>query len=180
MNRPVRSVTMAQLVGLAGTRLGTSMLHEIDQSRIDLFAEATEDHQWLHTDPARAAAGPFGATIAHGYLTLSLGSALLWEILDVTDADQVINYGLGKVRFPAPVSCGSMIGLTVDLVSVVEVAGGYALHMVWTFAEPRADKPACVAEAIFRYLAEATPTAVAPVQAPGEVLVFAGRPGGTP
>lgn len=173
----VLAVTMAELPGLAGTRLGTSTSHRIDQPRIELFAEATEDHQWLHTDPVRAAAGPLGGTIAHGYLTLSLGSALLWEVLDVTDADQVINYGLGKVRFPSPVPSGAMIEMTVDLVSVVGVTAGLALQMVWTFRVRGADKPACVAEAIFRYLTEPAVSAAVPVAAGRTDLLSTGPPG---
>lgn len=152
MSRPPTSVTMAELPALAGTRLGTSSRHEISQSRIDLFADATDDHQWIHVDPRRAAAGPFGGTIAHGYLTLSLGSALLWEVLDVTDADQVINYGLGRVRFPSPVPSGASVDMTVDLISVVPVTGGLALDMLWTFHTRGSAKPACVAESTFRYL----------------------------
>jgi len=148
---------MAELPTLAGTRLGTSTPRGITQSRIDQFAEATGDHQWIHVDPTRAAAGPFGGTIAHGYLTLSLGSALLWEVLQVTDADQVINYGLGKVRFPAPVPSGALIDMTVDLISVVEVTAGLALNMTWSFQMPGSAKPACVAEATFRYLVGAQP-----------------------
>ncbi len=144
-------VTMAELPALAGTRLGVSPPHEITQQRIGMFAEATEDHQWLHVDPERAAAGPFGGTIAHGYLTLSLGTALLWEVLHVSDVGQVINYGLGKVRFPAPVRSGDFLEMMVDLDSVGEVSGGLALTMTWTFRVPGAAKPACVAEANFRY-----------------------------
>ena len=147
-----RSVTMSELGALAGTRLGTSTPREVTQSRIDQFAEATGDHQWIHVDPKRAAAGPFGSTIAHGYLTLSLGTALLWEVLQVSDAGQVINYGLGKVRFPSPVLSGALIVMTVDLISVAEVTAGVALDMLWTFEVLGSAKPACVAEASFRYL----------------------------
>lgn len=152
MSKSPKSVVMAELPALAGSRLGTSSGWEIGQQRIDDFATATGDRQWIHVDPTRAAAGPFGGTIAHGYLTLSLGTALLWEVLEVTDADQVINYGLDKVRFPSPVASGALIEMTVDLVSVVDVPGGLALQMLWTFQVPGAAKPACVAQATFRYL----------------------------
>ncbi|HOZ58489.1 MAG TPA: MaoC family dehydratase [Nakamurella multipartita] len=151
MSTAAKSVTMAELATLAGSRLGTSAPHEVSQHRIRTFADATEDHQWIHVDPARASTGPFAGTIAHGYLTLALGTALLWEVLEVTDSVRVINYGLDKVRFPSPVPSGSAVEMAVDLVSVEEFTGGLALHMVWTFQIPRSPKPACVAEAIFRY-----------------------------
>ncbi|MBM4517537.1 dehydratase [Rhodococcus hoagii] len=102
-SQSAHSITMAQLPALAGTSLGTSHRVLITQEQIALFADATNDHQWIHVDPERAATGPFGSTIAHGYLTLSLAVELFFHLLDVTDCAQVINYGLDKVRFPAPV-----------------------------------------------------------------------------
>lgn len=151
MSTARRKVTMAELPALAGSRLGTSARHEVSQQRIETFADATEDHQWIHLDPPRAATGPFAGTIAHGYLTLSLGTALLWEVLEVTDSVQVINYGLDRVRFPAPLPSGAAVEMVVDLVSVEQFNGGVALHMVWTFQVPGSTRPVCVAEAIFRY-----------------------------
>ena len=100
-----------------GRHLGTSDWLEITQDRIDQFADATGDHQWIHVDPERAADGPFGATIAHGYLTLSLSNALLPEIVEVQGVSMGVNYGVGKVRFPAPVPVGSRIRATAELVA---------------------------------------------------------------
>ncbi len=102
-------------------------------------------------DPQRAATGPFGATIAHGYLTLALGSMLLSEILDVQDADQVVNYGLGRVRFPAPVCVGTRLRLSAECTSVTEVTGGYQVVLLGRFELEGQSKPACVAEVLFRY-----------------------------
>ena len=96
MSTTKRKVTLAELATLAGSTVGTSAPHEVSQRRIQAFADATEDHQWIHVDQARASTGPFGGTIAHGCLTVPLGSALLWEVLEVTDSVQVINYGLDK------------------------------------------------------------------------------------
>ncbi len=146
-----RKVTLAELPTLAGSRLGTSALHQISQDRIQMFADATDDRQWIHLDPLRAITGPFGSTIAHGYLTLSMGTALLSEVLDVTDSVQVINYGLDKVRFPAPLPSGASVEMVVDLDAVENFGGGVALHMAWTFQVPGTAKPVCVARAIFRY-----------------------------
>lgn len=148
---PARGVTVAELPGLLGETLGPSAPLEITQERIDRFADATDDHQWLHVDAERAAAGPFGATIAHGYLTLALGSGLLFGLLDVTDAERVVNYGLGKVRFPAPVPVGSQVALTATVDAVVEVAGGYQLTLAGSFQLVGGGKPVCVAEILFRY-----------------------------
>lgn len=144
-------VQFRDVPSLAGTHLGASEWHEIEQARIDLFADATDDHQWIHVDQQRAATGPFGATIAHGYLTLALGSMLLSEILEVQDADQVVNYGLGKVRFPAPVCVGKRLRLSADCTSVTEVTGGYQVVLLGTFELEGQSKPACVAEVVFRY-----------------------------
>ncbi|MDN5794223.1 MAG: MaoC family dehydratase [Intrasporangium sp.] len=141
----------SQLPALAGTHLGESAWHEIDQDRVNLFADATGDHQWIHVDPERAAAGPFGGPIAHGYLTLSLAPVLLEEILIVADAAQIVNYGLGKVRFPAPVPVGARLRLSADCLSVEEVTGGYQVALALTFELEGQPKPACVAEILFRY-----------------------------
>lgn len=131
--------------------MGESAWYEIDQARVDLFADATDDHQWIHVDPERAASGPFGGPIAHGYLTLALGSVLLSEILTVEGAEQVVNYGLGKVRFPAPVRVGQRLRLSAECLSVTEVTGGYQLVLVASFELEGQAKPACVAEVVFRY-----------------------------
>lgn len=150
---PVR-VRIADLPSLVGTTVGTSPAIEVTQDRINAFAEATEDRQWIHTDPERARSGPFGTTIAHGYLTMSLGSALLWEVLQVTDAAQVVNYGLEKVRFPAPVPAGSAVSMTLEIVSVEPVTGGVQVRYRGTFTVPDGAKPVCVIDGLFRYYEE--------------------------
>ncbi|MFP5254181.1 MAG: MaoC family dehydratase, partial [Actinomycetes bacterium] len=115
--QPVPTFTPTELAELAGTELGRSGWFEITQERVDLFAEATGDHQWIHTDPARAADGPFGGTIAHGYLTLSLLPLLVGEAMVVTGVARRLNYGLDKLRFPAPVPVGSRLRAVVTLAS---------------------------------------------------------------
>ena len=146
-----RQVTMAELTTLVGTTLGPSDPVTMSQQRIDEFAAATEDRQWLHVDPERAASGPFGGTIAHGYLTLSMGTVLLWSLLEVVDAAQVVNYGLGKLRFPAPVPVGAQLRLTAEVQSVDDVTGGSQLTLAATFLANDQPKPVCVAELLFRY-----------------------------
>ncbi|MGH9115264.1 MAG: MaoC family dehydratase, partial [Acidimicrobiales bacterium] len=108
----------------AGEHLGYSAWREVTQEQVDLFADATDDHQWIHVDVERAKAGPFGAPIAHGYLTLSLGPALLDEILHVSGVAMGVNYGLNKLRFPSPVPVGSKLRAGATLASVEDVAGG--------------------------------------------------------
>lgn len=147
---PVR-VTIAELPSLIGSVIGTSRPIEVSQERINAFAEATEDRQWLHTDPDRAKSGPFGGTIAHGYLTLSLSTAMLWDVLEVTDAAQVVNYGLEKVRFPAPVPAGSSVSMSLEILSVDPVAGGVQVRYRGSATVPDTAKPVCVAEGLFRY-----------------------------
>jgi acyl dehydratase len=133
---------------LIGTHLGFSEWHRIDQRQIDLFAAATGDHQWIHTDPARAADGPFGATIAHGYLTLSLVPKLVWEVYNVTGLAMAVNYGTNVVRFPAPVTVDSRIRAGVDLVSLQARPGGAQLTSRVTVELEAAAKPACVVETV--------------------------------
>ena len=135
-----------------GRELGTSDWLEITQERVNQFADATGDHQWIHVDPVRAAAGPFGGPIAHGYLTLSLSNALLPEIVEVQGVSMGVNYGVGKVRFPAPVPVGSRIRASATLKSVEEVAGGVQTTMLITVEIEGGTKPACVIESISRYL----------------------------
>ena len=147
-----RKVRMADLPGLAGKVLGASGRVEITQERINTFADATNDHQWIHVDSERAAQGPFGTTIAHGYLTLSLAVELFWGILEVTDSEQVINYGLNKVRFPAPVPVGSSVGATATVTAVDEVPGGYQLTVGLVFQTEGGGRPVCVCEMILRYM----------------------------
>ncbi len=143
-----------ELKGLAGADLGHSGWLEVTQERVNTFADATGDHQWIHVDPERAAAGPFGGTIAHGYLTLSLVIPLFGELLEVRGVAMGINYGLNKVRFPAPVPVGARVRLAATL-GAVEDAGVNAVQAVVDFSMEveGAGKPACAAQAIYRYYA---------------------------
>ena len=143
-----------ELTALAGAGLGHTGWVEVTQPRVDLFADATGDHQWIHVDPARAAAGPFGGTIAHGYLTLSMVIPLFDELLEVTGISMAINYGLNKVRFPAPVPVGAKIRLAARLAGVAP-AGDNAVQVTadFTVELDGSAKPACVAQAIYRYYA---------------------------
>ena len=134
-----------------GQHLGNSPWHEVTQEQINAFADATGDHQWIHVDVERAKQGPFGAPIAHGYLTLSLGPALLPQVLHVDGISMGVNYGLNKLRFPSPVVVGSRVRLSATLDSVEDVAGGVQATIGLTFEIEGKDKPACVAEAVFRY-----------------------------
>jgi len=145
------TTTLAELPKLAGSELGVSDWFEVTQERVNLFADATDDHQWIHVDPERAKAqSPFGGPIGHGYLTLSLLIPMWAQVLTVTDATMGVNYGLNKVRFPAPVPVGSKIRLTATLKSVEEVAGGYQLTIGAVIEAEGAAKPVCIAEPIFR------------------------------
>jgi acyl dehydratase len=135
-----------------GEELGRSDLHEITQEAVDKFADATGDHQWIHVDPERAKDGPFGGTIAHGYLTLSLVPRLLPEILEITGFSLVVNYGCEKVRFPSPVPVGSTVRATAVLDEVTEVKGGLQLAITMTIGVEDAAKPACVVTFLTRQL----------------------------
>ncbi len=145
------TVTLDELKAKAGEDLGASEWHEITQERVNLFADATEDHQWIHVDPERAKEGPFGQTVAHGYLTLSLGPKLLREVLAVSDATVVVNYGLNKLRFPAPVPVGSRVRAHVTLAAIEEARTGLQATLAVTFEREGGDRPVCVAEILFRY-----------------------------
>lgn len=144
---------LAQLSAAQGEHLGTSDWHEITQEQVDLFADATGDHQWIHVDPERAAKeSPFGGAIAHGYLTLSLGPVLMPSIMSVSGIKMGVNYGAGKVRFPSPVPVGSNLRLGAKLDSVEDLPNnGAQVTMTFTFEVEDAPKPSCVAEIIFRY-----------------------------
>ncbi|MEU6200043.1 MaoC family dehydratase [Streptomyces sp. NPDC047061] len=142
-----------ELKKLAGSDLGTSDWIEVTQDRIDTFADATGDHQWIHVDPERAAAGPFGAPIAHGYLTLSLFIPLFTELLDVQGVTTKVNYGLNKVRFPSPVKVGSRIRLAGRLTEVEEVAGGVQIAVDGTIEIDGGTKPAAVLQSLSRFYA---------------------------
>ncbi|MBB1244014.1 MaoC family dehydratase [Streptomyces durbertensis] len=141
----------AALRAAIGTELGPGDWLEVEQERIDGFAEATEDHQWIHTDPERAAEGPFGSTVAHGYLTLSLLPALTSRVLRVEGVRMGVNYGLNKVRFPAPVPVGSRLRARVLVADVEEVGGGVQLTATVTVEREGGDRPVCVATTVSRF-----------------------------
>jgi acyl dehydratase len=134
-----------------GLELGPTDWREIEQSRIDAFADATDDPQWIHVDPVRAADGPFGTTVAHGFLTLSLLVPAAYELLPIENASATINYGLNKVRFPAPVPVGSKTRTRLRIDDVAEINGGVQVTMAATVEREGGDKPVCAAELVFRY-----------------------------
>ncbi|MEV0194326.1 MaoC family dehydratase [Kitasatospora purpeofusca] len=143
--------SLAELTAAVGTELGTSQWHTVDQARIDLFAEATGDHQWIHVDPERAKESRFGSTIAHGYLTMSMIPVLAKECYGVEGVRMALNYGSEKVRFPAPVPVGTAIRATAELVSATEVSGGVQAVVRFTITSAESAKPHCVAETITRF-----------------------------
>ena len=146
------TTTLAELPALKGQVLGTSEWFEVTQERVNTFADATDDHQWIHVDVERAKKeSPFGGPVAHGYLTLSLLIPMWGDVLTVTDATTAINYGLNKVRFPSPVPVGAKIRLIATLTDVEEVKGGLQLTVSAVIELEGGDKPACVAEPIFRF-----------------------------
>jgi acyl dehydratase len=134
--------------GSVGEELGASEWLRIDQQRIDDFADATDDHQWIHVDVERAAAGPFGGTVAHGYLTLSLLPLFGTQVFRLETPGAKLNYGLNKVRFPAPVPVGSRIRGHAKVVDVTDMAAGKQVTFGWTIEIEGAPKPACVAETV--------------------------------
>ena len=144
--------TLEDLESLVGNSLGASSWVEITQERINTFADATDDHQWIHVDPERAAEGPFGTPIAHGYLTLSLLIPMWSELLDVREVSTKVNYGLNKVRFPAPVPVGSKVRTSATLAGVEQVPGGAQLTIDAVIEIDGAAKPACVAQMLVRFL----------------------------
>jgi acyl dehydratase len=150
-NHPMKVFsTPAELAAAVGTEIGTGDWLAVEQSRIDQFAEATGDHQWIHTDPERAAAGPFGVTIAHGFLTLSLVPALGQRIYRVEGVRMAVNYGLNKVRFPSPVRVGANVRARVAVADATEVPDGYQIVSRVTIEVEGQEKPACVAETVVR------------------------------
>jgi acyl dehydratase len=150
---PTVFASPADLAAAVGAELGVSDWLAIDQDRIDRFADATGDHQWIHVDPERAAAGPFGTTIAHGYLTLSLVNHFLPEIIEVRGLSMGINYGTEKVRFPAPVPVGSRVRGRGVLTEVKEIAGGAQATITVTVEVDGGDKPGCVVATVSRFIA---------------------------
>ncbi|MEI3845798.1 MULTISPECIES: MaoC family dehydratase [unclassified Microbacterium] len=147
------TVDYADVAGLAGTDLGHTEWFEITQDRVNLFADATDDHQWIHVDPARAAEGPFGGPIAHGFLTLSLAVKFWSELFDVTGVTTRVNYGLDKVRFVSPVPVGARVRMTAVIAEVTEVRGGYQFAVDQTIEIEGAEKPAVAARGLYRFYA---------------------------
>jgi acyl dehydratase len=141
----------ADLLTLVGRPLGTTGWMEITQERVNLFADATEDHQWIHTDPARASNGPFKGTIAHGYLTLSLAPAVISEVLEIRELTSALNYGVDKVRFPAPVRVGSHVRATVTVMCARQKTSGVEAVFTLTYEIEGESRPACVADVVVLY-----------------------------
>ncbi len=139
------------LLAATGQPLGVTGWLEVTQQRIDLFAEATGDHQWIHVDPVRAKDGPFGTTIAHGYLTLSLASCFLPQLVEIRNMKMGVNVGCDRVRFPAPVPVGSCLRGRGEVLKVEEVGGGVQSTVRVTIEIDGQDKPACVVDKISRY-----------------------------
>ncbi len=142
--------TLAEMQHLVGHPLGTSEWHVVDQASVNLFAEATGDHQWIHVDPERAAKGPFGTTIAHGFMTLSLVPRLFETAFAVADVRMGVNYGLNKVRFPAPVPVNSRLRGHFKLLSYEAIEGGAQMVVEVTIEREGSNKPVCVAETVSR------------------------------
>ena len=147
----MRTITgLEELRQAEGEVLGTSEWHEVSQADIDAFADATGDHQWIHVDTERAKDTPFGGTIAHGYYTLSLAPVLTNEIFSMDGFAFAVNYGLNKVRFPAPVPVGSKVRATAKVAKLEDVPGGAQMTLELTFEREGGEKPVCVAETLVR------------------------------
>jgi acyl dehydratase len=144
-------IDVDELPAKVGEHLGYSDWQTISQEQVNRFAEATGDHQWIHVDPERAKAGPFGGPIAHGYLTLSLIPALLGQVFGVQGITMGVNYGANKVRFPAPVPVGSALRMGLTLAAVEEVQGGVQVTLDAVLEVQDAPKPSCVAQVVYRF-----------------------------
>ena len=147
---PVTPTTFEELEQLVGRMIGPTPWYDVPQQSIDAFAEVTGDHQWIHVDPERAAAGPFGSTIAHGLFSLSLGPALSEQLLSLAGFAHSLNYGYDRVRFPAPLPVGSRVRMSVTIVAVEPVAGGVQLRGEQVFEREGSTKPVAVAESLAR------------------------------
>jgi acyl dehydratase len=147
------TIPYADVTGLAGTDLGYTEWTEITQQQVNTFADATGDHQWIHVDPERAKDGPFGAPIAHGFLTLSLAVTFWTELLEVEGVTTKVNYGLDKVRFISPVKVGARVRMNAVVAEVTEIPGGYQLAVDQTIEIDGASKPAVVARGLYRFYA---------------------------
>jgi acyl dehydratase len=147
----MRTITgLDELHQAEGDVLGTSDWHEVTQKDIDTFADVTGDHQWIHVDPARARETPFGGTIAHGYYTLSLAPRFSQQIMQLDGFAFGLNYGLNKVRFPAPLPVGSRVRMTAKLAKLEDIPGGAQFTLEMTFEREGGDKPVCIAESLAR------------------------------
>ena len=144
---------IAGLQQLAGTHAGYTEWETMEQSRVDLFADATDDHQYIHVDPEKAKQSPFGGTVAHGYLTLSLVAPVLGRLVRITDSRTGVNYGLDRVRFPAPLPVGARWRGGAELLEVSEIDGGVQLKVRVTIEVEGAERPAMVADALVRMYA---------------------------
>ena len=147
------TVSLEDLPALKGRDLGWTEYREVTQDQVNTFADATDDHQWIHTDPEKAAEGPFGAPIAHGFLTLSLAIPFWSELLDVTGAKTKVNYGLDKVRFVSPVRVGAKIRMQAQVTDVTEIPGGFQVGVDQTIEADGAARPAVVAHSLYRFYA---------------------------
>ena len=147
------TIAYTDVAGLAGTDLGHTDWVEITQQQVNTFADATGDHQWIHVDPERAKDGPFGAPIAHGFLTLSLAVTFWTELLEVEGVTTKVNYGLDKVRFISPVKVGARVRMNAVVAEVTEIGGGYQLTVDQTIEIDGATKPAVVARGLYRFYA---------------------------
>ncbi len=147
------NVAYADLASLVGKSLGPTEWREVTQEQVNTFADATDDHQWIHTDPERAKEGPFGAPIAHGFLTVSLLIPMWESLLDVDGVTTKVNYGLDKVRFVSPVKVGAKIRMTAVIAEVEEVRGGVQLAIDATIEIEGGEKPAVVARSLQRFYA---------------------------
>jgi acyl dehydratase len=142
--------TVEQLRAMAGQEIGVSDFRQVTQEQVDEFAEITGDRQWIHTDPERARESPFGGTIVHGYFTLSLAPVLVAEVLPLDGFAMAVNYGLDKLRFPAPLPVGERVRLRVRLDELQDIPGGASLAVTLTFEPESSGKPVCVANALYR------------------------------
>jgi len=147
------TVPYADVAGLAGRELGYTDWLEITQDRVNVFADAVDDHQWIHVDPERAATGPFGGPIAHGFLSLSLATKFWTDLLEVDGVTTKVNYGLDKVRFVSPVKVGAKVRMTAVIAEVSEIPGGYQLTVDQTIEIEGGTKPALVARGLYRFYA---------------------------
>jgi acyl dehydratase len=153
-DQPVSPYVVHGVTGLrerAGSSLGTSRWVTVDQEMVTTFADLTGDRQWIHVDPERARQGPFGGTVAHGFLTLGMSTGLLWDIFTVDGVGMILNYGLNRVRFPAPLPVGSRIRMHVSLAEIVEIPDGIQAVYHLEYEIEGKEKPCCVADLVFRY-----------------------------